>query len=257
VSLSVWAGLAAVTFAAALLQAAGGFGFAVVATPLYLMVLAPLPAVQLVILTAAALSLSVLPALRRALAPGLLARLCTGSLAGLPLGLAALRYSDPTLVRIVAGTLVLGFAGVLALLRRRGAEDLPAPVIARGHSRDVAAGLVAGAATALVGMAGPPVLVYLLLAGAASQLIRATLLAFFALVYSLTVAAHAATIGVPGKTWAMTAILLPGAFAGGAVGRRLGDRLGARGFALLSIMLLAAAGLLTLAAAAGLFGRNE
>jgi len=251
VSILAWAGLAAATFGAALLQAAGGFGFAVVATPLYLMFVAPARAVHLVIIIAAALSVVVLPGLRRQVEPRLLLRLLVGSVAGLPLGLAAFRHSDPTLVRVAAGTTVLGFAVLLALLRRRSRSGRGAP-IAMGRNRDLAAGAVSGMATALVGMAGPPVLIYLLLAGAASQVIRATLLAFFALVYAVTLAAHAATIGVPTQSWLTAGVLLPFAFLGGLVGRPLGDRLGAGGFALLAIGLLAVAGLFTLAAAAGL-----
>jgi uncharacterized protein len=255
VSLLTWAGLAATTFAAALLQAVGGFGFAVVATPLYLIFLTPLRAVQLVILISAALCLAVVPGVRRSVAPGLLARLSIGSVAGLPLGLMALSRSDPILMRVLAGTIVLGFAVLLMAARGRGQPSPPRPMLALGRGRDVAAGIIAGVATALVGMAGPPVLVYLLLAGAASQLIRATLLAFFALVYSATVAANAATIGIPEQTWMAAVTLLPCAFGGGAIGRRLGDRLNAQGFAMLSIALLAAAGVMTLAAAAGLIGR--
>ena len=103
-------------------------------------------------------------------------------------------------------------------------------------------------------MAGPPVLIYLMLAGTASQTIRATLLAFFALVYAATLAANAATIGIPTQSWVAAGVLLPFAIVGGLVGRPLGDRLGAEGFALLAIGLLAAAGLLTLALATGLAG---
>jgi uncharacterized membrane protein YfcA len=248
-----WVGLAATTFGAALLQAAGGFGFAVVATPLFLMFVAPATAVHLVIIIATALSAAVLPGLWRAVEPRLLLRLLAGSLAGLPLGLAAFRHSDPTLVRVAAGTIVLGFAVLLALLHRRTRSGRAAP-FAMGRNRDFAAGVVSGVATALVGMAGPPVLIYLLLAGAASQVIRATLLAYFALVYAVTLAAHAAAIGIPGQSWLSAGVLLPFAFLGGLVGRPLGDRLGASGFAVLAIGLLAAAGLFTLAAAAGLAG---
>ena len=248
-----WAGLAATTFGAALLQAAGGFGFAVVATPLFLMFVAPAPAVHLVIIIATALSAAVLPGLWRAVEPRLLLRLLAGSLAGLPLGLAAFRHSDPTVVRVAAGTMVLGFAVLLALLRRRTRSGRAAP-LAMGRNSDFAAGVVSGVATALVGMAGPPVLIYLLLAGAASQVIRATLLAYFALVYAVTLAAHAAAIGIPAQSWLTAGVLLPFAFLGGLIGRPLGDRLGAGGFALLAIGLLAAAGLFTLAAAAGLGG---
>ena len=40
-SLFDWAALAAVTFGAAVLQAVGGFGFAVVAAPLFLLLVEP------------------------------------------------------------------------------------------------------------------------------------------------------------------------------------------------------------------------
>ena len=106
-------------------------------------------------------------------------------------------------------------------------------------------------------MAGPPVLIYLLLAGMAAQTVRATLLAFFALSYGVTVASHAATIGIPGRTWMAASILAPFALLGGFAGRPIGDRLGSDGFAILAIALLAVAGLYTVAAAGvGLVNRQ-
>ena len=244
-SLVDWAGLAATTFAAALLQAAGGFGFAVVAAPLFLLFVEPARAIQLVIIVTAALTIVVLPGLWRSIAPRLLLRLAGGSLLGLPLGLLAFRHSDPRLVRVTAGATVLGFALLIAVLRRGGRRAAAAMT----PGRDLAAGAVSGAATALIGMSGPPVLIYLILAGAPPRTVRATLLAFFALIYTATLAAHAATVGVPATTWAAAGILIPFALLGGLAGRPLGDRLGADAFAVLAIGLLAAAGLYTLAAA--------
>src|SRR6516164_1900881 len=118
---------------------------------------------------------------------------------------------------------------------------------ARGRGYDplirVADGVTLGPASALVGMPGPPALIYLLLAGAAASTVRATLLAFFALSYGATLISHAVTIGIPGPTWIAAGILVPFAFLGGLAGRPIGDRLGAKGFRLLAIALLAAAGL--------------
>jgi uncharacterized membrane protein YfcA len=115
---------------------------------------------------------------------------------------------------------------------------------------DLVAGAVSGFASALVGQPGPPVLIYLLLAGAAVRTVRATLLAFFALTYGVTLASHAATIGIPAPTWLAAGILLPFAFLGALAGRPIGDRLGAEAFARFSIALLAVAGAYTLGAAA-------
>src|SRR5882724_4736608 len=113
-----WAGLAATTFAAALIYAVSGFGFAVLAAPLYLLFIDAAQAIQLVIIISTALSIVVVPGLHRAVAPGLLLRLVLGSLAGLPFGLIAFRLADPAQVRIGVGAMILAFALLMALSRR-------------------------------------------------------------------------------------------------------------------------------------------
>jgi len=135
----------------------------------------------------------------------------------------------------------------MAAVRRHGGQFWL--LLRRSRNRDLFAGAVAGIATALIGMAGPPVLIYLLLAGTAAQTVRATLLAFFALSYGATLAAPAATIGIPRPTWIAAGMLVPFALLGGDAGRPIGDRLGTEGFALLAIGLLTAAGLYTVAGA--------
>jgi hypothetical protein len=161
----------------------------------------------------------------------------------LPIGLFAFRYADPLLVRLGVGVTILAFALMIATFRRRGGQLRV--LLRRTRTGDLVAGAVAGIATALVGMAGPPVLIYLLLAGTAAQTVRATLLAFFALSYGATVVSHAATVGIPAATWVTAGVLAPFALLGGFAGRPIGDRLGTDGFALLAIALLTAAGLYT------------
>jgi uncharacterized membrane protein YfcA len=75
-------------------------------------------------------------------------------------------------------------------------------------------------------------------------------LSFLALSYAATLVTHLLTIGIPAATWLAAGILIPFAFLGGFVGRPLGDRLGAKAFAMLATALLTIAGLYTLAAAA-------
>jgi uncharacterized protein len=248
--------LAATTFASALLYTISGFGFAVVAAPLFLLFLDPARAIQLVIIISTALSIIVLRGLLPAIAPWLLLRLALGSLVGLPLGLVAFRYADPILVRAAAGAIIFGFAIVMMVSRRRSGQPGQGKhwtAFAMSPGLDLAAGAVSGIAGALVGQPGPPVLIYLLLAGTAARTVRATLLAFFALSYGVTLASHAATIGIAAPTWLAAGILSPFAFLGGLAGRPIGDRLGAEAFAKLAIALLAMAGAYTLGAAAVAF----
>src|SRR5215471_12340949 len=255
-AIAIFVVLAATTLGSALLYAISGFGFAVLAAPLFLLFLDPAPAIQLVIIISTVLSIVVLRGLLPAIAPWLLLRLALGSLVGLPLGLVAFRYADPILVQAAAGALVFGFAILMAVSRRRPGQPGQGKhwtAFAISPGLDLAAGAVSGFAGALVGQPGPPVLIYLLLAGAAARTVRATLLAFFALSYGVTLASHAATIGIPAPTWIAAGILIPFAFLGGLAGRPVGDRLGAEAFAKLAIALLAVAGAYTLGGAAVAF----
>ena len=248
--------LAATTFGSALLYAISGFGFAVLAVPLFLLFLDPAPAIEIVIIISTVLSIIVLRGLLPAIAPWLLFRLALGSLVGLPLGLVAFRYADPILVRAAAGAMIFGFAILMAISRRRSGQAGQGKhwtAFAMSPGLDLAAGAVSGIAAALVGQPGPPVLIYLLLVGAAARTVRATLLAFFALSYGVTLASHEATIGIPAPTWLAAGILIPFALFGGLAGRPIGDRLGAEAFTLLAIVLLALAGAYTLGAAAVAF----
>jgi len=148
--------LAATTFGAALLYAISGFGFAVLAAPLFLLFLDPAPAIQLVIILSTVLSIVVLRGLLPAIAPWLLLRLALGSLVGLPLGLVAFRYADPIVVRAAVGAMIFGFAILMAVSRRRSGQPGQGKhwtAFAMSPGLDLAAGAVSGIAGALVGAA--------------------------------------------------------------------------------------------------------
>ena len=230
------------------MQATNGFGFAVLAVPFFLILAPPDEAIRIILVLSLAMSAIVVPGVRKSVEPRLLTRLTIGSFAGLPLGLLAFAYANPLAVRMVAGALVTIFALVLAESRWAGRHA----IIALNPFADLAAGVVAGAATALVGMSGPPVLIYLMLAGAPAQLARATLLSFFLLIYAATVAAETLFFGMPTAVWLTAASLVPFAWAGGLIGLRVGDRLDPARAAALAIGVLGASGLYTLAAAARL-----
>jgi hypothetical protein len=66
----IFIALAATTLVAALIYAISGFGFAVLAAPLFLLFLDPARAIQLAIIISTALAIGVVPGLLRAIAPG-------------------------------------------------------------------------------------------------------------------------------------------------------------------------------------------
>lgn len=246
--LAAWAGMAGTCFLSALLLGSNGFGFALLAVPGLLLFAPPGEAVELTVIVTLAVLAVVLPGLRREVNAPLLTRFVIGSMVGLPLGFVAFRYANPIAARAAIGIVVLAFAAALALSRvhRRQA------VLAMRPGRDLAAGAVSGAATTLVGMAGPPVLIYLMLADTPARTMRATLLAFFAVCYTGTLVVNLIAIGIPGATWLVAAALTPFALIGGLLGRRLGDRLGETAAAVLAVAVLAAAGIYAVASAAQL-----
>jgi uncharacterized protein len=188
---------------------------------------------------------TVLPGLRRGIEWPLLARLTIGSLVGLPLGLAAFAHAEPLIVRGVAGAVIAMFAAAQAYNRY---HQRP-PSLAMHPVGDLVAGAAAGAATGLVGMPGPPVVIYLIMVGAPAQMSRSTLIAFFAMIFGATLAADAAFQGVPGVDWLIAASLMPPTALGAWMGTRIGNRLDDNAAAILAIVVLGAAGLYTLAAA--------
>jgi uncharacterized membrane protein YfcA len=214
--------------------------------PFFLLLAPPGEAIPTIIVISLAVSLFVMPRLYRSIDRGLLWRLLLGSVVALPLGLAAATHANRVIVGLLAGVIVTGFAGILAWHRSRG----PSAAITLRPGWDFAVGGVAGVATALVGMAGPPPLIYLMLGGAPMRTVRATLIGFFALIYAVTLAANAVLVGVPGRDWLIALSLLPFVWLGGRIGLRVGDRLGETAAAALALIVLGATGLYTLADAA-------
>ena len=240
-----WVGMAATCFFAALLQATNGFGFAVLAVPFFLVLAPPGEAIPIIIIISFAVSMFVMPHLYRWADLGMLRRVTIGSLVALPFGLLAAAHSNRAIVGLIAGMIVTGFALLLSWHRWRGETT----ALALRPSRDLAVGAVAGIATGLVGMAGPPIMIYLMLARAPMAMMRATLIAFFTVIYAVTLAANTIVVGMPGRDWLIAASLLPLVWIGGRIGLRVGDRLGEAAAARLALTVLTAIGLYTLAVA--------
>src|SRR5271155_5421870 len=115
--LAPWLGMAATSLVAAMLLATNGFGFAVLAVPLFLVFAPADQAIPVAIILSLLISLTVLPGLYRRVEGQLLLRLTIGSLFGLPLGLAAFAYAEPRMVRAAAGGTIAVLAAAQALNR--------------------------------------------------------------------------------------------------------------------------------------------
>jgi uncharacterized membrane protein YfcA len=232
------AGACASIVAGALLQAATGFGFSLLAAPLTFAAVEPAPAVGLLLLLGAEVNLLTLAESRR---PEFLRRSTVVMLAcaapGAFVGVAVLRALPAVALQILV---TLGILGTLAA--RRGAGR-------RAHVPAWAAGLTAGALTTSTSTNGPPMLLHLLDQGAPPAAVRDTMTVGFLGLAVLGAIALVVT-GTPALPDATLVLgLLPAVLAAHLIGRRLFARL-ATGGAYEPVLNV----LLAVAALAGLIG---
>jgi uncharacterized protein len=224
--------------AGALLQAATGFGFSLLAAPLTFAAVEPAPAVGLLLLLGAEVNLLTLAESRRPeplrdSTVTMLAWAAPGAFAGV----AILRALPPVGLQIAV---TLGILGTLAV--RHGAGR-------RAHVPAWAAGLTAGAMTTSTSVNGPPMLLHLLDRGAPPAGVRDTMTIGFLGLAVLGAIALVVT-GTPALPDATLVLgLLPAVLAAHLVGRRLFARLAAGGAyePVLNVLL-------AVAAVAGLIG---
>lgn len=199
--------------AGAAVQAATGFGFALVLSPALFAVLDPEEAVTALLLLGAVLSVLVLleghDVRARLLAPMLAA-----ALPGLVLGALLLSVLSREALQIGVGTAVI--AAALWQLRHRAARGLPA----------LAAGLLSGALTTSISINGPPLVLWLEGQGVRPAEFRATLAAAFLGLdvagAALLVASEGSAVVDLGTLGPLTACILAGYAAGALAFRRLG-----------------------------------
>lgn len=208
-----WSLLCIASFFAALVQAATGFGFAVLAVPFFLLILNSLAAIQVVIIVNLVVSLILLPRLWRQAAPNLLGWLALGSFLGFPLGMALYMYANLTLIKLLVAAITLVMAAQLArsntrLLTQNGFSNTGAGAV----------GLLSGTMAASLAMPGPSVLLYLTYIGADKQTLRATTLTLFLFSFGGALAAQMLFAGVPAASWKTAAVLTPLVILGAVCG---------------------------------------
>ncbi|MET0925890.1 MAG: TSUP family transporter [Solirubrobacterales bacterium] len=231
-------------------QAAIGFGFALIVAPAAFAALSPERAVTLVVLLAIAINVLVLftERRRRAVAGRVVATILVAAVPGVVAGAWLLERADRELLQLLVGVVVVAAAVAQAIASRR-----PAPPPAPSGSRPVlelGGGLAAGTLTTSVSINGPVLVLVFTRLGLRGERLRDSLAA--ALLGLALIALPVLLIGsedaaLPDGWVALACVpaLLVGHRFGAAVFARLGDRAHAR------IVLIAAglAGALSIGAA--------
>ena len=232
--------------AGASIQAATGFGFALVLSPALFAVLEPTEAVATLLALGFALSLFVLiedggHADWRRLAPMLLA-----ALPGLVAGLLLLAALSKQALQIAVGLAVV-LAGALQLSRRRAAAGRPQtaelPEVAGW-----AAGFLSGALTTSISVSGPPIVLWLEAHGVGPSEFRASLAAGFLALNLIGWAMLIVAEGSPSVDAGVVVPLLGVVFVGYALGTLAFRRLGGERFFGIALALVMCSGAASLVA---------
>lgn len=238
--------VALASFVAAAIQSTSGFGFALIAGPVFFAVLEPQEAVASVLALASVVTVAVLVGegrsteiRRRDLAIPLVL-----AVPGLGLGVLLLRAVDKGPLQIAVGVAVI--AAVALIARPQTSHDY-SPDGVRAPALDSGLGVTVGVLTTTTGVNGPPLLLWLLAKGATPVEVRDTLaFAFAALnLAGLATVVVAGGIGVLGGD---VALLVPVTLAGWLVGRVGFSRLDSERFRSLNLSLAAAAGVASVVA---------
>ena len=243
--------LAVATFAGAFVQAATGFGFAILAAPMFLWVMNSTSAIAILLALHVVQSLLVAPGAFPKASRWHLSRFAVGALIGAPLGgwlFAALSVRD---LKLAAGIAILA---VLALIARRERLErrrrIPTGVRGHGTSITVLTGAASSFLTVLLVMPGPPLMAYFMSQRQAPQAVRALSLTFFAVCYVLLALYHALATGYDRPALLLIALLSPVVIVATLFGSLFAERFsdGALRVALFTLLFLSGAGAIVSAA---------
>jgi uncharacterized protein len=230
-------------FVAAFVTGITGFGFNAVSLPLLAVAFEPHHAVVVGLLDALLIfGLALLvPGVRQAIDVRMVLVLFLSSLPGLPLGAALLVWLDARVLRLAIGVLIFGYAaaqlaGAIPTLHttRRGA-----PVV----------GVLSGILSSSVSLGGTPVMLYLIGLGGAPRDLRATAVAYVFLTTIASLAVLYWTGLVDRAALQDAAALVPASLIGLCAGALAFRHVSRTLFVRVTLVLLAAGGLVALVAA--------
>jgi uncharacterized membrane protein YfcA len=239
--------LATAAAAGAALQAGTGFGFAILAAPVFLAVLQSTSAVPILVALHVVQCLIIVPRIWNAIPWPEFKRLAVGALLGCPVGLLLFRYLDVRQLKLSVGLVILGVTALMIGRRARAAVAIAVPHDARslqGASwHRTVTGALSGALTAVLVMPGPPLMVSLLRHPLPAASARALSIGFFAACYVAVLAVQGVTGEFDAAAGSIVAWLIAPVVLGTIAGLRGVRWLTDRYFAPLMTVLLFAAGI--------------
>jgi uncharacterized membrane protein YfcA len=236
-----WIILSLVTFIAAILQIVTGFGFGVLAVPVFLLVLNSISAIHLVTLVTLVMSLAILPSARTKMVPKLLLALSAGVLIGSPLGITFFSQFDLNMIKISAALIILSITlwNAFQYFQRYVFSGESHKVSSHGSRKvQFGVGVFSGILGATLAMPAPLAMMYLSGTSYTKDEIRSTILVYFVVAYGAALVCQMTVQGIELNTWITAASLCPVALLGVWFGHKLSSRVSALYFRLIVFIIL-------------------
>jgi len=209
--------LALIFLFASFVRAISGFGLALVATPLLVLVIEVKRAVVLSVIMSGISSLFVLVFMWRYIDFKRIAFVCLGAAIGIPLGAYFLSILSSITIKLVLASLAIPLA-ILLMLR-----------VPYRFTRDwlgcVIAGFLGGALSATTGVPGPPIVLFLLNQGLVKEKFVGTCAAIFLFIPLATFGAHASLSLIDTEVLVQAVILIPALGVGTYIGEKVLSKL--------------------------------
>ena len=224
--------------AAALIGTLTGFGYALLATPMLILIMPPREVVPLVLLSSVVLLILLAVESHREMDGRKISRWVLGALPGIFVGGYVLATVSDGIMKSVIGFITLCAAALLSLRPGRPWQ--------REWPGALGAGLLSGVLVGASGMSGPPVILFGLKQKWNHRVLRASLIGYFSIIHALAVLVLG-TIGVGGTENLFQLLsILPGVFVGFILGMKWRSRVNQTLFRTIAFGLLCASGALAL-----------
>ncbi|MGO1058299.1 sulfite exporter TauE/SafE family protein [Planococcus sp. FY231025] len=213
---------------ASVLQTSTGFGFSILATPFLLLLFSVGDAIQINLILSLVISGALILKIRSDIDRAVLKRLIAGSIAGMPAGIAVFLWANLEGLKLAVSIVILLLTALLILSFR----------IRQTDRRDFVFGGLSGSLTTSIGMPGPPLLLYFSGTDTRKEKLRGTTLAFYLVIYSVSLALQIFFAGTNKTVWISSGLALPLVLAGLYVGQRLFTKIDQRTFRFVTYAIL-------------------
>lgn len=203
-----------ITFCAATLQAATGFGFGIIAVTAFLILLKSTAAVQIVIIITLAMSVVHWFKIRRDVPKELVKKLIVGCAIGYPIGGALFYMADIETLKMAVAVLILFMTAQNGFERYKGRNSAEPRFLPMNKRYCTSIGTLSGAMASALAMPGPVVIGYLTQCKLDKNAIRAAVITTSTISYAVSLILQISVFGIEAQTWESSLMLLPATFAG-------------------------------------------